>query len=108
MNKFIVGIMLVFLLLPGVIWAAQTGDTNNSTNNPSQQQGGPMKPPPEAIAACKGKTEGTSVQFTTPRGDTLKGVCKKFKGVLAAMPEMGGPPPQGNRPDEGNSGQSSK
>lgn len=104
--KKIMGLMLIFLLLPGCVGAEQTGDTNSQTNNPSSRRG-PMKPPPEAIAACKGKTEGTSVQFTTPRGDTFKGVCKKFEGVLAAMPEMGAPPPQGNRPEGTGNGQSS-
>ena len=87
MNKFIIGTMLMLILLPGGVWAAQTEETNS----PPQQQGR-MKPPPEAIAACKGKSEGTSVQFTTGRGDTLKGVCKQFEGVLTAMPEMGAPP----------------
>ena len=91
MNNFIISIMLIFILLSGSVWAAQTKETNS----PPQPQGH-MKPPPEAIAACKGKSEGTAVQFTTPRGDTLKGVCKQFEGVLAAMPEMGVPPPKGN------------
>jgi hypothetical protein len=59
----------------------------------------PMSPPPEAIAACKDKSEGTAVQFTTPRGDTLKGVCKLINGTLAAVPEGGIRGPQGNPPE---------
>jgi len=35
------------------------------------------QPPKEAIAACKNKDTGTSCSITTPRGDTLKGTCKK-------------------------------
>jgi len=73
--------MLILLLLSGSVWVAQSEETNA----PPKPQGG-MKPPPEAIAACKGKSEGVSVQFTTPRGDKLKGVCKQFEGVLTAMP----------------------
>ncbi len=100
MNKLMISIMLVLLLL-----SAQAEETNSP---PTQQQGRMMKPPPEAIAACTGKSEGTTVQFTTPRGDTLKGVCKQVDGVLAAMPPDGGaPPPKGSKPDEGNGGQSS-
>jgi hypothetical protein len=60
----------------------------------------PMGPPPEAIAACKGKSEGTAVQFTTPRGDTLKGVCKLINGTLAAAPEGGMRGPQGNSSED--------
>jgi len=65
----------------------------------------PMGPPPEAIAACKGKSEGTAVQFATPRGDTLKGVCKLINGTLAAAPEGGMRGPQGKLPDDMKSGQ---
>lgn len=101
MSKFIIGMMLIFILLSGCVWAAQAEETNS----PSQPQGR-MKPPPEAIAACKEKSEGDAVQFTTPRGDMLKGICRKFEGVLAAMPEHGAPPSKGNKPDESNSGQS--
>ncbi|MCE5210351.1 MAG: hypothetical protein LLG40_02220 [Deltaproteobacteria bacterium] len=97
MNRNIISMIMIFLLLPGSIWAAQTQESNN----PPKPQGR-MKPPPEAIAACKGKSEGTAVQFTTPRGDTLKGVCRQFDGVLAAMPERGTSPPTGGNPDENN------
>jgi hypothetical protein len=89
-NKFIIGMMLILILLPGSVWATRTEETSS----PPQQQES-MKPPPEAIAACKGKSEGTAIQFTTRRGDTLKGVCRQFEGVLTAMPEMGAPPPKG-------------
>jgi len=87
MNKSIIRIVLILFLLMGSVWAVQAEEINS----PPRTQGR-MKPPPEAIAACQGKSEGTAVQFTTPRGDTLKGVCKQFEGVLAAMPERGSPP----------------
>jgi hypothetical protein len=81
MNKFVIRIMLIFFLLMGNVWAAQ----EEEMSSPPKPQGS-MKPPPEAIAACKGKSEGTSVQFTTARGDTLKGVCRQVDGVMVAMP----------------------
>lgn len=84
MNKFVIKIIMILFLLIGGILATQAEEINK----PQKLEGG-MKPPPEAITACKGKGEGTAVQFTTPRGDTLKGVCKQFEGVLAAMPERG-------------------
>jgi hypothetical protein len=101
MNQFVIRIMQILFLLIGGISAVQAAEEINS---PPKQEGR-MKPPPEAIAACKGKSEGSTVQFTTSRGDTLKGVCKQFEGVLTAMPERKGPPPQGGRPDENNRGQ---
>lgn len=64
------------------------------------QDGGPPPdgqrrgPPPEAIAACKGKAEGAKVEFTGRRGEKVKGVCKKMRDVMAAVPEGGPPPPR--------------
>jgi hypothetical protein len=78
------------------------GDSVNKFVPPKPE--GAMKPPPEAIEACKGKSEGTAVQFITPRGDTFKGVCRQFEGILAAMPEQGAPPSGGNKSDEAKSG----
>jgi len=95
MNKFVIKILMILFLLIGGILATQAEEMNVSP----KPEGG-MKPPPEAITACKGKSEGTAVQFTTPRGDTLKGVCKQFEGVLAAMAERGAPPPEGKQPKE--------
>lgn len=57
-------------------------------------------PPPEAIAACKEKSEGAAVEITTPRGDTIKSTCKQINGQLIAVPE-GGPPGPGNGASEG-------
>jgi hypothetical protein len=88
MNKFIIRIMQIFFLMIGSVWAAQAEEMNS----PPEPQGS-MKPPPEAIADCKGKSEGTFVQFTTSRGDTLKGVCIQFDGVMVAVPPSGAPPP---------------
>lgn len=99
MNKNIIKAMLILFLLTGFVITVQAGETNT----PPKPQGS-MKPPPEAIAACKGKSEGTSVQFTTPRGDTFTGVCKLFEGVLTAMPERGTLSPKDNKLNKSNSG----
>ncbi|MBS0377768.1 MAG: hypothetical protein JSS29_04720 [Proteobacteria bacterium] len=48
--------------------------------------GRPPGPPPEAIAACSGKTEGTKVTVTLPDGRTLAATCHLQNGVMAARP----------------------
>jgi hypothetical protein len=53
-------------------------------------QGQPPAPPPEAYAACKGKTEGSAVALTMPDGKTLAGTCRTINGTLVATP-AGGP-----------------
>lgn len=52
--------------------------------------GTPKGPPQAAIDACAGKSEGDTVRFTTPRGDTVSSVCREIRGELIAVPE-GGP-----------------
>ena len=46
-----------------------------------------MGPPPEAIEACKDKSEGTVVEFTNRRGETVKATCKQIADRLVAMPD---------------------
>ena len=53
----------------------------------------PQGPPPEAIAACKGKSVGDSVTFTGRRGETLEATCQEKDSQLAAVPN--------NRPEGG-------
>ncbi|HSM00419.1 MAG TPA: Spy/CpxP family protein refolding chaperone, partial [Candidatus Limnocylindria bacterium] len=43
----------------------------------------------EAIDACAGLSEGDMVQFTSPRGDTVSGICRDIRGGLVAVPEKG-------------------
>ena len=52
--------------------------------NPDQQKR--PGPPPEALEVCKGKAAGTPVVMKTPRGDTVKGVCR-----MVMIPEHDGP-----------------
>jgi Spy/CpxP family protein refolding chaperone len=51
----------------------------------------PKGPPQEAIDACKDLAKGDQVQFTTPRGDTVSGICRDMRGGLVAVPERGFP-----------------
>ncbi|PAU52665.1 hypothetical protein SAMN05216186_13036 [Pseudomonas indica] len=77
---------------------------------PPPDDGKPRMPPPEAFAACAGKTEGAAVSFTGRDGKrAMKGVCRDFDGKLAAAPDHppGGPgggdregPPPGPPPGE--------
>ncbi len=98
MNKrFIVRISLsVFTML----WAAQLSLAQQSDNAPPPRPR--HSPPPEAIDACKDKTEGSEASFTLPNGHTVTGTCELRHGVLAVRPE-GGPhrPPsdQGSPPN---------
>lgn len=53
--------------------------------------GKPKGPPQEAIDACADMNEGDTVQFTSPRGDTVSGICRDIRGGLVAVPEGGFP-----------------
>jgi Spy/CpxP family protein refolding chaperone len=53
--------------------------------------GKPKGPPQKAIDACAGMSEGDAVQFTTPRGDTVSGICREIGDGLIAVPEGGFP-----------------
>jgi hypothetical protein len=54
-------------------------------------------PPPEAISACDGLSDGDTCSFTSRRGDEIEGTCGTTRGGdFACMPE-GGPPGKGRR-----------
>lgn len=68
-------------------------------------QNRPKGPPPEAVAACKGKAVGATVTLTMRDGKTMSGVCEQQGSVLAARPQgMGGKPPEGGRGEGGPGG----
>ncbi len=57
---------------------------DRAERNNNRRQG----PPPEAYAACEGKSAGDSSQLTTPRGETLNGTCEADReGKLVLRPE---------------------
>lgn len=54
----------------------------------------PHGPPPEAFAACVGKTAGDAVSLTVHDGKVLNATCELRDGALVARPEgkrHGGP-----------------
>ena len=44
-------------------------------------------PPPEAYKACEGKSAGSSAQFASPRGETVKGTCEEEDGKMVLRPD---------------------
>jgi len=44
-------------------------------------------PPPEAFEVCEGQSEGASVSFTTPKGDSVEATCKLMREKLVAVPD---------------------
>ncbi len=48
-------------------------------------------PPPEAYAACEGKSAGDKAEFVSPRGDTVTGVCEAEGDAMVLHPDN--PPP---------------
>lgn len=83
-------------------FAAACAFAQGAPSGPPQGQppgGKPHGPPPEAIAACNGKSAGATVSFTGRRGDTITGTCEKIGDVLAARP-AGGPPKGGQPPSK--------
>jgi hypothetical protein len=90
MNWKRTGSILSLLLLMG-----STAAFGGQNNRPPGDKGS-MGPPPEAYEACKDKSEGDSVEITTPRGETLGAACKQMNGKLAAVPtNMPAPPSEG-------------
>ena len=63
----------------------------------------PHGPPPEAIAACKGKATGTVASFTDREGGTISGPCTQMGDVVAVPPPKR---PHGDH-DHGDRGASS-
>ena len=80
---------LLLICMASLSLAGAAHAASGAASVPSSGQ--PPGPPPEAVAACKGKAEGTQVSFNARGGETLTGVCQKIGDVLAARP-LGGPP----------------
>lgn len=94
-SKTIISIM-VFLSL-GATHAF--GDDNVQHNNHRRHHG----PPPEAYAACEGKSAGDEAQFVSPHGETVAGTCEQEGDRLFLRPDnpkgrsgghRHGPPPE--------------
>lgn len=80
---------LLLALLAGAALNAAAQNANQPPPPPDGRRG----PPQEAIDACKGKAEGAKVTFKGRRGEDVKGMCKKMREGVVAVPEGGMPPP---------------
>lgn len=73
--------------------AAGAAAQNGQRPDGPPPDGKPPGPPPEAIAACKGKAEGAKAEFKGRGGETVKGTCKKLREAFAVLPDGAPPPP---------------
>jgi len=92
-------ILAAALVLGLASWAqAQPAPGNGAGNAPANAPGSSEPPrhgpPPEAMAACKGKAVGDSCSFVGRRGETLTGSCF----TPPAMPQAAGNGNGQNRP----------
>jgi hypothetical protein len=62
----------------------QMGDARGKGE--SDGVGSRREPPPEALSACEGGSEGKSCSFSGPRGETLSGTCRRHDDELACAP----------------------
>lgn len=99
MMMFAVAAMVIVFAVAAL--AAETPQPDNRRN-----QG----PPPEAYAACIGKTVGATATFVDPRGETISGTCQQEGERMVLRPDrskgqagnrQGGPPPEAYKACEG-------
>ncbi|HMV28108.1 MAG TPA: hypothetical protein PKE23_01900, partial [Anaerolineales bacterium] len=91
--------------------APQTGtQPEQPTNQQTQPQGNPGQgqfqgPPPAALEACSGQTQGSACSFTTQNGNTINGSCITPPNIseLACAPQ-GMIPQNGQAPAGGPTG----
>lgn len=71
------------LIVPPLVFLTISGCAKARDHHHGRHQG----PPPEAIQACAGKTDGSRVTFTGRNGDTIAARCQEIDGRLVAVPE---------------------
>ncbi len=103
--KTIRRIAIVFVLL-SIFSINAFGNDTTSQEALGRRNG----PPPEAYAACEGKSAGDSAQFVSPRGETVTGTCELEGDRLVLRPDRQnarsgkrrqGPPPEAYAACEG-------
>jgi len=80
----------------GMTLAGLLAAFNPTGNESSAQETGRRRhgPPPEAYAACEGKSTGDKASYESPRGDTVSGTCVEHGDRLVLRPDN---PPGGRR-----------
>lgn len=103
MKSFALFTLAIFLSIPG--FAEKLGSNHQvGQDKQSAPEGKRRGPPPEALAACKGKSAGTECSFQSPRGDTVSGTCFAPKADLPLGCRPSHPPSGGGKGDlEGGS-----
>ena len=85
----------LLLAAPLAALAQSGGDGGPPPDREGQHRG----PPPEAVAACKGKAIGSQASFADRSGRTVSGACTQMGDVVAVPPphrsqgDRDGPPP---------------
>lgn len=76
-NRITVMLLTLAVFVPGVLCAEPRMPAQGRPEGMQEQQerGSSRVPPQAAIAACKGKSEGTSCSMVVPSGETKTGVC---------------------------------
>jgi hypothetical protein len=97
-------VLATFLSVPG--FAEKLGSNHQvGQDKQSGPKGKRRGPPPEALAACKGKSSGTECSFQSPHGDNVSGTCFAPKTDLPLGCRPSHPPNGGGKGDsEGGSG----
>lgn len=75
------------IILIATLFVATMSFANQNSRGGAQKE--MREPPKEAISICEDKSAGDSCSVTTPRGDTLDGICKNTpdKKYFACVPD---------------------
>ena len=92
MNASRILLATALLALAPLAALAQDGPAGNPP--PDGAVPGHRGPPPEAIAACKGKAVGAQASFVDRGGRTVSGACMQMGDVVAVPPPHGGHGPR--------------
>lgn len=76
-----------------LVYAADAATGTEGGPQGQAPRGQPPGPPPEAIAACQGKSAGATASFTDRGGRSVTGACTQIGNVLAVAPPSGGSKP---------------
>ena len=96
-------LLVIAMMMGAAAWAENVPSNGNQNGRPPMEQGGGgpgrgghRAPPPEALAACQGKSSGAACSFTGRRGDSVSGTCfsPDPSKPLACKPTNMPPPPQ--------------
>lgn len=99
----ILATLMFAALISSPVFAEKLG-SNHQVGQPSDnqsQQGKRRGPPPEALAACKGKSSGAECSFQSPRGDNVSGTCFAPKSDLPLGCKPSHPPGGGHGGGQG-------